>query len=403
MPTAWVPLELEIMEQAGRGVNILKRTQLEELNAQNKTMILDPNQLETFLKVLHSLGRILYFADVHLRNYIIINPVYMIDVLRSIITHQQFWPGGEEFIDALKNLKDTGILSKDILFKIWSQAQFKHILPFRNYMVDMLQHLDIIVEPKRSDTSEGEPHFLVPCMITNQNTTDFLQRWCTDKYSIHLAYKFVDSVIPPALTYRFLGSFLTMGDLENYRQKTMIFTDLAVVSIDAKHSVAVRAEGDRLIISLIHYDGKNKIVPTIASSIQECLTASIHRITEFYSLAMDDEQKSPDMTNLREYPFKIDFGVHCGSTILNLFRSKLETPSICFFHHSKMQCSFDQTYKCLIHGKKHDVRLLKCWFADKVNKLFYLCKLLRFSKKIFSNIIQYYKRMNPTHFTYYDN
>ncbi|VDH97865.1 Hypothetical predicted protein [Mytilus galloprovincialis] len=372
MPTAWVPLELELMQQAERGVNILTREQLTDLNAQNKTMVLDSNQLETFLKVQHSLGRIIYFGDVHLRNYIVIQPLYMIKVLSSIITHQQFWPSGKEFTDVLTNLNDTGILSRKALFQIWSQKKCEHILPFGDYMIDMLQHLDIIVEQKRSDTSEIDTpekatHFLVPCLITKHNTTTFLQRWCTDEYSIHLAYKFINSVIPPALTYRFLGSFLTIGKLKIYRHKTMIFTDLAVVSIDEKHSVAVRAEDDRLIVSLIHSSGKKEIVPTIASSVQECLTASIHRITEFYSLAMDDEQKLPDMTNLREYPFKIEFGVQCLPTETRR-RSQPERPSICFFHHSKMPCDLNRTYKCSIHEKRHDVRSLKCWFADKIQE-----------------------------------
>ncbi|XP_076090552.1 uncharacterized protein LOC143062692 isoform X3 [Mytilus galloprovincialis] len=355
MPTAWVPLELELLQEVENGNNIISRSQLEALNNENKTFTLTPKQLEGFLKIQHSLGKLIYFDEMNLRNFIIINPVYLIEILRSIVTDKQFWQRGESCTESFQRLRNEGIIEKKTIYSKWEQDEFSHILPFKEFMLDILIHLDIIVSPRTDLQNLPLPlhtvsFYLVPCMITNPDITNYVATYCNDNTSIVLAYTFVDDVIPPALAYRFLGSILTMWDLKIYNGTRMMFCDLTVVEIDDDHDVAVQVKDKRVVVSLVHHDNKKRIVPTLASSIQECLTAAFFRISEFYSSLSSDSITNKGLNTTM--PFELEFGVFCQS-------------SMCYLHHRKMPSAMKVAWECQQHRTEHDVRYLRYWYADK--------------------------------------
>ena len=86
MPNACVPLELEIAELVAEGKQILSLKDVEELNAISNVSVLSPDQLKDFLNFHHSLGKIVYFDTPHLKDFVIINPLLMVEVMRSFVT-----------------------------------------------------------------------------------------------------------------------------------------------------------------------------------------------------------------------------------------------------------------------------------------------------------------------------
>ena len=86
MPNACVPLELEIAELVAEGTQILSLKDVEELNAISNVSVLSPDQLKDFLNFHHSLGKIVYFDTPQLKDFVIINPLLMVEVMRSFVT-----------------------------------------------------------------------------------------------------------------------------------------------------------------------------------------------------------------------------------------------------------------------------------------------------------------------------
>ena len=86
MPNACVPLELEIAEMVAAGRKIMSLEELEELNSISKVSVLDLEQLHHFLHFQHSLGKLIYFDSRQLQDYVIINPLLMVEVMRSFVT-----------------------------------------------------------------------------------------------------------------------------------------------------------------------------------------------------------------------------------------------------------------------------------------------------------------------------
>lgn len=357
MPTKWIPLELQLAQKSAQGINIISRDQLMALNSKNESMRLSERQIETFLKVQHSLGKLLYFDVKTLRDFIIISPPYLVEVLRSVVTDKQFWPKGYRFSAILRKLQESGMIEKDDIYFLWRQDDFKHILPYKEYMIRILVHLDVLIAPRIGLTDLSSPidevsRFLIPSMITKENDTMFLRSFWQSKYSIILAYTFVEEVIPPAMSYRILNAFITSWDVKDYKEenteKLMLFRDLAVVKVDNSHDIAVQVKTNRVIVSLIHAKKKDDISPTLAAAVQECLTAAIVRITEFYSRLSDDVTSMDS-----EIPFNIEFGVFCNS-------------DMCFFSHNEMPSSADESiWICKKHNERHETKTLRTWFSEK--------------------------------------
>ncbi|XP_063437036.1 uncharacterized protein LOC134718447 [Mytilus trossulus] len=339
MPTKFVPLELQLARKVEKNKKILTMDELNDMNKQNEKMALTPTQLKTFLKVNHSLGKLIYFDEAGLRGNVIIDPVFLVDVLRSIVTDDQFWP--DNLKEILKALKESGQLLKQDLYEIWKQDCFREISTHKDYIVDMLVHLDIMCRPK--DDEDGSDLFLVPCMISTKREDS--QQIDHDR-SIHLAYRFKEEVVPPAVLYRFIATFISIWKLRVSAKSSrlMIFTDSADVKIDGDHDMRFDIQGNRFIVTLSHTEKNISIVPSIASTAQECLTHAITNISNFYFSV------SEDSTCNRDLPFTIQIGIPCGT-------------DLCFFDHT---LSSKKEWKCPDHNIKHKTNIVSIWFADKL-------------------------------------
>ncbi|CAG2210103.1 unnamed protein product [Mytilus edulis] len=328
MPTKFVPLELQLARKVEKNKKILTMDELNDINKQNDKMALTPAQLKSFLKVNHALGKLIYFDEACLRDNVIIDPVFLVDVLRSIVTDDQFWP--EHLKEILKSLKESGKLLKRDLYEIWKQDCFREIWAHNDYIVDMLVHLDIICRQK--DDEDGSDFFLVPCMISNKREES--QQIDHDR-SIHLAYRFKEEVVPPAILYRFIATFISIWKLRVSAKSSrlMIFTDSADVKIDGDHDMRFDIQGNRFIVSLIHKDNKSSIIPTIASTAQECLTHAITNISNFYFSVSGDSACNRDL------PFTIQIGIPCGT-------------DLCFFDHTLSS----KEWICPEHKTKHKTK-----------------------------------------------
>jgi hypothetical protein len=75
------------------------------------------------------------------------------------------WPKDEELKGILETLRETGEITNKNLLKLWSQEKFHQHMPngdFKEFIIQILVHLDILGEPKHYEPEES---YLVPCMV----------------------------------------------------------------------------------------------------------------------------------------------------------------------------------------------------------------------------------------------
>ncbi|CAG2190455.1 unnamed protein product [Mytilus edulis] len=345
MPNAWVPLELEIAELVAAGKQILSLEEVEELNAISKVSVLDLEQLHEFLHFQHSLGKIVYFDTQQLREYVIINPLLMVEVMRSFVTDKLFWPKKRKMQEIFRRMSDSGIICREDMYNIWEQKDFRAILPYKEFIFNILIYLDILAEQRRYDTATGSrlpvENFFVPCMVTERNTTSFMDKECTPERAICLAFVFKGTVIPPALPNRLISACLSMWTLKQYEGRKLLFSGFIVVSFDKAHDIVVCVEGNNILLYIVHKTSAGLIVPDIATGVKECLVTTMERISDFYQSTIHEECS-------QQLPFHIEYSC-----------SKLK----CFI--SEEEALQTNEWVCDEHNLTHRAGNTSVWNQDK--------------------------------------
>ncbi|XP_063419351.1 uncharacterized protein LOC134702299 [Mytilus trossulus] len=348
MPNACIPLELEIAEMVAAGKQILSLVELEELNSISRVSVLDLDQLHYFLHFHHSLGKIIYFDTLQLRDYVIINPLFMVEVMRSFVTDIGFWPKNGRMQVIFSRMSESGIILREDLYQIWEQKDFCPILQYKEFIFNILIHLDILAEQRRYDTATGSrlpvENFFVPCMVTERNTTSFMDKECTPERAICLAFVFKGTVIPPALPNRLISACLSMWTLKQYEGRKLLFSGFIVVSFDKAHDVVVCVEGNKILLYLVHKTSPGLIVPDIATSVKECLVTTMERISDFY-------QSTIHATCSQQSPFHIEYSC-----------SKLK----CFI--SEKEALQTNEWVCDTHKLTHRQGNWVVWNQDKIKE-----------------------------------
>ena len=126
-PMAWVPMELQISKLKSMKFNLVTKEKLLGVNRKNADLALPEKELERFLKVQHSMGKIMYFEEHDLDKFIITQPSALVNILKAFITDKLFWPKDDKLRDILQNVNHTGKIYKEELIRLWNQDQFKDL------------------------------------------------------------------------------------------------------------------------------------------------------------------------------------------------------------------------------------------------------------------------------------
>ncbi|CAC5382747.1 unnamed protein product [Mytilus coruscus] len=183
-------------------------------------------------------------------------------------------------------MSKRGTIRREDLYLIWKQKDFCAILPYKEFIFNILIHLDILAEQRRYDTATGSrlpvDNFFVPCMVTERNTTSFMDKECTPKRAICLAFLFKGTIIPPALPNRLISACLSMWTVKQFEGRKLLFSGFIGLSFDKSHDIVVCVEGNKILLYVVHRTSSGLIVPDIATGVKECLVSTMERISDFY-------------------------------------------------------------------------------------------------------------------------
>ena len=350
LPMAWVPLEMQISKMKSMKVNLVTKAKLVEINRQNGDLTLSDTELNRYLKVQHSMGKIVYFKEPGLETFVIVQPSALVNVLRAFITDELFWPEDKELRQIHQNLSKYGKIYKQDLIKLWNQEQFKHLLPgndIRDYVIKVLVRIDILIEPKRHGKSEVDV-YLVPSMVTTAAPASLLDESTLVERAICLSYQLVKSTVPAALSFKLIGAALSIWPLkEGEGGRPCLFFKSAVLSIDDSNDLIIDIREQRVEVYLVNAVSRANISPDIAASTQECLTLSLRNALDFYHNCMGKEIKYVDMEKL----YRIEVGEICQKGVCHLDLNHAEKKS---------------SWRCE-RGRTHYTKHVMFWVFDKVH------------------------------------
>lgn len=349
-PMAWVPLEMQIDNMRSQNISIITRHQLKYINQLNGDLALSEMQMEDFLVNQHTLGKVMYYKQPGLDGFVIIYTPALVNILRSFITDEMFWPDCTDLKEVLQNMVLTGNIYKSDLWKLWRQHIFNQYLPteeLKSFVTKLLIYLDILIQPKGTSSASEDEMFLVPCIVKTNPPSDFFLHGTTGLNTIVLAYSLAVANIPSALAFKLIGAASNNFLLKEENGKKCIFHKAAVFLVDDDNEIRMWLDENRVMVNLINKTSLQFLSPDIATSIQECLTKALESSLTFYFNSYGKKIDPKEISKM----ISIEVGVVCKNCVclLNL-----------------QDASQGTEWTCAIQKVNHQKKYPMYWFFNQV-------------------------------------
>ncbi|XP_063417516.1 uncharacterized protein LOC134700074 [Mytilus trossulus] len=350
LPKCFIPLELEFASLIRQGNPLITLEHLKKINALQPIRPLSETELKVFLKFQHSIGKLLYFDEHKLDDRIILSPTLLIDAFKSIVTDKRFCQGDKKREELWDVMDKKGVVSKPIIEQIWKKKKYKKFYKDKDYLLDVMTHLDILAEPKKYDLDRNRipaDFYYVASMVRAEDDSGYLQSAGFTTRSIAIAFQSSSLMIPPALSFRFISYCLYIWAVKTYgdTNKDMLFHRSGVFTIDSSLDMYIACEDERIVVRLVHATSNTLIMRDVASSIYECLTSALEKISQLYIRTSSDQTQTSDASFMTR--------ICCNSP-----NNSCVLPDI-------DQAQTNQIWICPSHGIEHNIHTITSWIEEK--------------------------------------
>ena len=163
VPIKWLQFE-KALQAVKENLTEEKCISLESANdiALNVCNIIDHHEFETLINYLHDLRSIIHFDDnVHLSKVVILDPQWLVDVFKKVITVRPYDPKEKKFFELWSKLESEGILDEQLLAHVWDPL-FKD-KETSDSLIGIMERFSLLC-PWFSNAS-GNKEYLVPSML----------------------------------------------------------------------------------------------------------------------------------------------------------------------------------------------------------------------------------------------
>ena len=124
-------------------------------------------------------------------------PTHLIDAFKSIITDKIFCKGDRKKEKVWDIMDRKGIILKKDVDQIWRNKKYSKFWEEKDYLLTVMTHLDILVEPKRYDPRSHSrmptDFYYVASMIRKLDNTGYI--FMLESSHSHLRYVLGENVV----------------------------------------------------------------------------------------------------------------------------------------------------------------------------------------------------------------
>ncbi|KAL3889179.1 hypothetical protein ACJMK2_001530 [Sinanodonta woodiana] len=345
-PARWLPLEQAIMTMRDSDVKVAPLSLIEEINRSSSVKIEDRGELELFLNFQHDIGTILYFNADGLRENIVLNPQWMINVFRSLITAKTFIKQHPTITEEWFEFEETGKLTHKLIDAIWTKEK-PDFHDNKEYLLLVMEKLNIIAKPM-SYTMDGESvkkedYYLAPCILRQETPREIIcpESDPNEKSTSALCFVSKEKCLPPPIFHRLVGACLTHWPIAKQDEENLIYCGCCLFDIDKYHRLSLHFLGHVIfarvtIMGVSNISKSSKLCSGARQFIYENLLKIIGNLGQ--SLEFEPHIQCPD----------------CKADSLN---GMIAVPEL----------QKENVVVCRSHDKGHPLesqQLLKFWFED---------------------------------------
>ena len=207
IPLKWLALRAKLREMQESHGSVA--TVNEVMTAAREVGIHSREEVTTVLLFYHALGELVFFDEETLWDFVILDPQWLIDNFREVITIRKFHKQ-QAFANSRRhwaNLDDYGVLNDVILENVWdrgSKSQLVTIMQKFNLILAIANDYQPSDDFEMPDLCESTRLYLVPCMLPQVSPEDVVPATSIDPAPVLLAFK--EGFVPLGLFHRLLAT-----------------------------------------------------------------------------------------------------------------------------------------------------------------------------------------------------
>ncbi|XP_069103260.1 uncharacterized protein [Argopecten irradians] len=256
IPSKWVALEHELIRLKNKGRIILKYDELLEVNSNLPVPLLE-TEIFPFLKNLKYTGTFLCF-NLHTKHpFIVIQPQWIIDAFKQIITDQRFKGNlSYKLLARWSQYAKSGVLPMDFARQLWGEERFRQ--NFETLCI-VMESLSLLAKPIKNDPNTEVDYFIVPCMLptaSQEFTLPFLKNAAT---TVVLCLEFNTPFIPRAIWDKLITSCIHRFEKiqePEYNALEFIHRELACLKVNAAWNMIIHCKDNAVKVMMFTLDNK---------------------------------------------------------------------------------------------------------------------------------------------------
>ncbi|XP_078606596.1 uncharacterized protein LOC144879227 [Branchiostoma floridae x Branchiostoma japonicum] len=159
IPIKWLEMKSKLQDMYKEGKRYCSLQDVIEASGNPPTGTTPEENAISILTFWHLCGDIIYFPVQNLRDFVILEPQWFVDVCKTIITIPQY--RDRQVKEEWDKLKETGELQDHLIEYVWrhrEEALRYKLIEHKQELLDMMEKFDLVL---RCGNEEGSPKYLV--------------------------------------------------------------------------------------------------------------------------------------------------------------------------------------------------------------------------------------------------
>ena len=276
-------LQEKIIQLKENGERIISLDRLRKLNDELECP-LSEEELDLFLSFQHNAGYMLRFKEAGLEDMLILDPRLVIDAMKCFVTCEKFalnvW-GKRKW----KRMTTTGEMMDSYVTKIWRRRSKSLYFNNREFLLRVIEKLDIIARPKIYDKGQNidARFYFVPSMVKEVAKYDKRHR---QSDAVTVEFKFND-ILPPAVYHRLVCTCLSLWPLHDEE----LYDAHVELESGLNHLLIIRRQFKTITVSFVNKYSPDDIDMNLCRSVKQYICQSIKRIVSLYDTDSGDGEE----------------------------------------------------------------------------------------------------------------
>ncbi|XP_053391287.1 uncharacterized protein LOC128554083 [Mercenaria mercenaria] len=254
IPAKWIHLEKTLIQNRHRKIVSLKT--VIEMDAESIFPIAKHDQIKLFLKYHHNKGTLCYFDKEPISRDVVLDPQYLIDAFKCIITAERFCKKNNEIRPFWQKLIKEAKLEHALIDKIWAKEEEHGFMKHKDTLLEFLKKHHIISEV-RYNSNKLLPvvcdWFIVPSFLRDHSSESKISEFLTGKQQTQMRYMltFDSTAIVPTVYYRVIAATLGKYAVVKFQTANLMYKNLSVFRLETYNAGLIELKNATIELTVV--------------------------------------------------------------------------------------------------------------------------------------------------------